>query len=96
MKIYITAILKANPTYRDEVTAVLRQMVEESRKEVACIQYDLHQVTDDENQFIFYEIWESRTGLDAHNQQPYILAFGKMAKEKLQETPQIYLMERIA
>jgi len=96
MKIYITAILKANPAFRNEVMHTLQHMVEESRKEAACIQYDLHQLAEDENQFIFYEIWESRTGLDAHNQQPYILAFGRMVEEKLQETPQIYLMEKIA
>ncbi|PUV26535.1 putative quinol monooxygenase [Sphingobacterium athyrii] len=96
MRIYITAILKANLLYRDEVRATLQHMVQESRKEAACMQYDLHQTTDDENQFIFYEIWESRAGLEHHNQQPYILAFGRMAEEKLQETPQIYLMERIA
>jgi len=96
MKIYITAILKVNPIYREEVMAVLLQMVEESRKEAACIQYDLHQTMDDENQFIFYEIWTGRSGLDAHNQQSYIQVFGRMAGEKLQEVPQIYLMERIA
>ncbi|OOG17823.1 antibiotic biosynthesis monooxygenase [Sphingobacterium sp. CZ-UAM] len=96
MKIYITAILKANPAFREEVIVALQRMVEESRKEAACIQYDLHQVDADENQFIFYEIWENRTGLDAHNQQPYIQAFGEMAEEKLQEAPQIYLMEKIA
>lgn len=96
MKIYITAILKVNPVYREEVIAVLQHMVQESRKEAACIQYDLHQTTGDENQFIFYEIWASRSGLDTHNQQPYILDFGRMAKEKLQETPQIYLMEKMA
>ncbi|MDF2479136.1 MAG: antibiotic biosynthesis monooxygenase [Sphingobacterium sp.] len=96
MKIYITAILKANPAFRNEVMHTLQHMVEESRKEAACIQYDLHQLAEDENQFIFYEIWESRSGLDAHNQQPYILAFGRMAAEKLQEKAQIYLMEKIA
>ncbi|GAA4172796.1 MULTISPECIES: putative quinol monooxygenase [Sphingobacterium] len=96
MKIYITAILKANPGFRNEVMHTLQHMVEESRKEAACIQYDLHQRAEDENQFIFYEIWESQAGLDAHNQQPYILAFGRMVEEKLQETPQIYLMEKIA
>ncbi|WP_433902547.1 putative quinol monooxygenase [Sphingobacterium puteale] len=96
MRIYITAILKANALYRDEVLATLQHMVEESRKEAACIQYDLHHTINDENQFIFYEIWESRAGLDNHNQQPYILAFARMAEKKLQETPQIYHMERIA
>lgn len=96
MKIYITAILKAIPVQRAEVLALLHQMVQESRKEAACLQYDLHEVTSDENQFIFYEIWENQAGLDAHNQQPYIQEFGRVAGEQLQEAPQIYLMEKIA
>ncbi|WET66838.1 putative quinol monooxygenase [Sphingobacterium sp.] len=96
MKVYLTAILKAVPAHREEVLALLLEMVEASRKEAACIQYDLHQVNNDENQFIFYEIWEDQAGLDAHNQQPYIVAFGKVAGEKLQEAPQIILMNKIA
>ncbi len=95
MNVYLTAILKAVPAHREEVLALLLAMVEASRKEDACIQYDLHQVKNDENQFIFYEIWKDQPGLDAHNQQPYILEFGKVAGEKLQEAPQIILMDKI-
>lgn len=95
MSIYLTAIIKAKPEYREAVLEVLQQMVKETRKEEACLQYDLHQGTEDENLFVFYEIWKSREGLDAHNQQSYILAFGRMAQDKLQEAPQIHLMKKI-
>ncbi|MCJ0743652.1 putative quinol monooxygenase [Pedobacter montanisoli] len=93
--IYLTAIIKAKPQYLDEVRAVLQRMVTETRKEKACIRYDLHQETTDENIFVFYEIWESKEGLDAHNQQAYILDFGHMAQEKLQQAPTIYLTKKI-
>ena len=96
MKVYLTAILKAVPSHREEVLALLLEMVEASRKEAACIQYDLHQVNDDENQFIFYEIWKDQAGLDAHNDQSYIVELGKVAGEKLQEAPQILLMNKLA
>lgn len=96
MNVYLTAILKAVPAHREEVLAFLLAMVEASRKEEACIQYDLHQVNSDENQFIFYEIWKDQVGLDAHNQQAYIVEFGKVAEEKLQEAPQIIVMNKIA
>ncbi|MFC6100932.1 putative quinol monooxygenase [Olivibacter domesticus] len=95
MNIYLTAIIKTKPEHFTEVLTVLQNMVQETRKEEACIQYDLHQEKEDENIFIFHEIWKDQAGLDSHNQQSYILAFGQLAKEKLQETPQIYLTNKI-
>lgn len=95
MSIYLTAIIKTKPEHRDEVIAVLQHMVRETRKEEAWIQYDLHQGTEDENRFVFYEIWKSQEGLDSHNQQPYIQAFAGLAQDKLQEAPKIYLTKKI-
>ena len=89
--IYITAIVKTKSAYLDEVKLVLENMVIQTRKEEACLQYDLHQGIEDKNQFVFYEIWKSEKGLAQHNQQAYIQAFGALVDEKLQEEPQIYL-----
>ncbi|QHS59243.1 putative quinol monooxygenase [Chitinophaga agri] len=89
MKVYLTAIVKARPEHRDTVLSVLLNMVEQTRKEEDCQLYDLHNSTDDRNVFFFYEIWESQEALDAHNQQPYIQEFVKIAGELLQEPPVI-------
>ena len=91
MKIYLTAIIKAKNEYRDEVAAVLQDMVIQTQKEEACELYSLHRGIDDENLFTFYEIWKNKEGLDAHNEQPYIKAFGQLVEEKLQEAPTILL-----
>lgn len=91
MKIYLTAIIKAKEEYREEVLSVLQNMVQQTRQEEACEQYSLHQGIDDKNLFTFYEIWKSKEGLDAHNQQPYIKSFGDLIEEKLQEQPVILL-----
>ncbi|MDM1071187.1 antibiotic biosynthesis monooxygenase [Empedobacter brevis] len=95
MHIYITAIIKSKPAHQEEVYSVLQNMVRETRKEQACLLYDLHQDLKDENQFIFYEIWENEEGLHLHNQQNYIKEFGYIVSEKLQETPQIYLTRKM-
>ncbi|WP_311394748.1 MULTISPECIES: putative quinol monooxygenase [Empedobacter] len=55
----------------------------------------MHQGSQDENTFVFYEIWRDQQGLDEHNQQSYILEFGKLVVEKLQEIPQIYLTKKL-
>lgn len=95
MKIYLTAVIKAKEEHRTEVLEVLQNMVKETVKEEANELYTLHQGIEDKNQFVFYEIWKSKEGLEQHNQQPYIQAFGALADEKLQEKPQIYLTEII-
>ena len=95
MKVYLTAIIKAKPEYQKDVKAVLQNMVVNTRKENACLQYDLHQKTDDENTFVFYEIWESMEGLDLHNTQPYIQEFIALATQKLAGQPEVYLTKKI-
>ena len=95
MKIYLTAIANAKPEFLAEVKAALENMVVETRKESACIQYDLHQGLDDANTFVFYEIWEDQKGLDLHNKQPYIQDFGAMVAEKLQGAPVIIKMIKV-
>lgn len=95
MKIYLTAIIKAKEEYRAEVLEVLQNMVKETVKEEANELYTLHQSIEDKNHFIFYEIWKSEEGLEKHNEQPYIKAFGNLVDEKLLEKPQIYKSEII-
>lgn len=95
MKIYLTAIIKAKPEFKIEVLALLNNMVIETRQEKACELYQLHQSSDDENTFVFYEIWENKQGLDLHNNQHYIRAFGAIIDEKLQEQPLIILTNLI-
>jgi len=75
MKIYLTVILKAKQGNSITLKSVLRNMAVHSRKEKACLQYDLFQASDDEHTFIFQEVWENQQGLDVHDEQPYIKEF---------------------
>lgn len=93
MKIYLTAVIKAKEAHQKEVLDVLQHMVTETRKEETNELYSLHQGIENQNEFIFYEIWKSEEGLAQHNEQPYIKAFGDIVEEKLQEKPQIYITQ---
>ncbi|MHC5310981.1 putative quinol monooxygenase [Myroides sp. LJL116] len=95
MKLYLTAVIKAKTPFRQEVQSVLANMVQETRKEKGCIQYDLHQEINDPNTFIFYEIWADQKALDSHNEQSYIKEFVALIDTKLQEQPSIYLTHKI-
>ena len=78
MSLYLTAIVKSKKETTAELRTILLDMVVHSRRETACIQYDLHEATE-ENTFIFQEEWKDQLSLDEHNQQPYILNFVERA-----------------
>lgn len=96
MKINITAIVKSNPDSIEETKNFLTEMALHSKKEDACIQYDLHQDKENPTLFIFHEIWESEEGLALHNTRPYIRGFVERASEILAEPVTIYKTNKIA
>jgi len=81
MSIYLTALVKSKSGKAEELKAVLQQLVIDSRKETACLQYDLHQSVTDADLFIFHEEWASESGLQLHNTQPHISRFIQASKE---------------
>jgi len=95
MSIYLTAILKAKKESIQELKSILDNMVLNTRKEKACEKYDLQQGMEDETVFIFQEIWKSKDGLDAHNQQSYIMEFVEKAPNLLEKPAEIYLAKLV-
>lgn len=51
---------------------MLKGLVQETRKEAGCLQYDLHIATDDPASFAFYERWTDKAALDAHIKTPHV------------------------
>lgn len=95
MSIYLTAILKAKKESIRDLKTILDHMVLNTRKEKACEKYELQQGLDDETIFIFHEIWKSKEGLDAHNQQSYIKEFVERAPNLLEKPAEIYLAKLV-
>lgn len=95
MPINLTVILKSKQESIEILKSLLLDLVQNSKKESACIQYDLHQSNEELNVFIFHEIWENQNGWDNHNQQSYIQSFFENSKPLLLETPIIYKTEKL-
>lgn len=85
--ISITAILKSKPEHLIEVQNMLTHLVTETRKEAACIRYDLHT---SENVFILWEEWKDQVGLDLHNNQSYLQEFIKKTETLVAIPIQVY------
>jgi len=93
-KLTIVANIKAKADRVDLVKAELEKLIDVTRVEEGCMQYDLHQDNEDASHFMFYEIWESRELWQVHmgNQhlQDYMAATdGDVAEFTLNEMTRI-------
>jgi quinol monooxygenase YgiN len=95
MEINLTVIIVSKPEYREELKLILKNLLVNSKKETACLQYDLHQNIDDPNIFIFHEIWKNKEGLDLHKKQTYFLKFNEVSKLYLEEKMKVYTTSRL-
>ncbi|MFN3324950.1 MAG: putative quinol monooxygenase [Bryobacteraceae bacterium] len=92
----VVADLVAKPGKEEDLKRQLLALVDPTRREEGCVQYDLHQSTDEPARFVFYENWTSRGALDRHLQSAHITAFRQLATELLAEPPRILTYTRIA
>ena len=77
-KLTIVANIKTKADKIDLVKAELEKLIDITRSEEGCINYDLHQDNENPAHFMFYENWESRELWQAHlgnqNLQDYMTA----------------------
>jgi len=76
-RLTIIAKIEAKPEKLDEVKSAVLKLLEPTRKERGCIQYDLHQDNEKTEVFIFVENWESQELWDAHMQSSHLQGFIK-------------------
>ena len=74
-KLTIVANIKANPDKVDLVKEELLKLIDITRAEQGCINYDLHQDNDNPAHFMFYENWENRDLWQTHMQAPHLAAY---------------------
>jgi len=92
----VVAELVAKPGKEDELKRTLLSLIEPTRKEDGCVQYDLHQSTNKTGHFLFYETWRSPEALERHTQTPHMVAFGGLREELLAEPARVLTCTRIA
>jgi quinol monooxygenase YgiN len=76
-QVTLIATMKAKPGRSEELGKRLSALVEPTRAEVGCLNYDLHRSTEDDHVWMFYENWRSKADLDAHIQTPHLQALAK-------------------
>ncbi len=71
----IVANILAGADKVELVKAELQKLVDITRAEDGCIQYDLHQDNEDPAHFMFYENWTNRELWQAHMSAPHLAAY---------------------
>ncbi|OJJ23115.1 antibiotic biosynthesis monooxygenase [marine bacterium AO1-C] len=77
-KLTIVAHIKAKTDKVELVKTELEKLIDTTRAEQGCLQYDLHQDNENPSHFLFYENWESRdlwqTHMNNQHLQDYMAA----------------------
>ena len=73
----IVARVLAKDEKRDLVKSELLKLIEVTRAEKGCINYDLHQDNENPNLFLFHENWESRDLWQQHMNNSHLADYMK-------------------
>lgn len=81
----IIAQIKAKANQVDLVKAALQKLIDPTRQEEGCINYDLHQDNDNPAHFLFYETWASRDLWQQHMSSRHLADYLAAPEESLEE-----------
>ncbi len=85
--------VKIKPGHGDELKPAMLVNAANSVQEDGCHQFDVIVSEDDENEFLFYEVYEDADALASHRQTPHFLKYiGLMQAlgDNVERTAQIY------
>jgi quinol monooxygenase YgiN len=71
-KVTVVATFKAKTGMEEDAKNAILALIEPTRSEAGCINYDLHQSHDDPSVLMLYENWVSKKDLDEHLAMPYL------------------------
>jgi quinol monooxygenase YgiN len=95
MRLTVVARIKAKFGKEEEVKKELKALIEPTRSESGCINYDLHQAPDDPSLFMFLENWKTKEDLDKHMETPHFKAWRVKGEGLLDGPPDVTLWRTI-
>lgn len=83
MTLRVVAHARAKEGKRAELQEVFEGLVDPTRAEDGCLDYELLSSLDDDRAFTFFEEWTDRAALDAHLASPHVRAANRRLPELL-------------
>ncbi|KGY12982.1 antibiotic biosynthesis monooxygenase [Vibrio tubiashii] len=74
-KLTVIANIIAKSGHEEAVKSELIKLIDKTRVEEGCINYDLHQDNQNPAHFVFHENWESEALLEQHLASEHIAAY---------------------
>ena len=91
----VIAYARARPGQEERAREILQDLIAPTRCEAGCINYDLHQSSEDPALFVFYENWTTAAALEAHSRSEHIARFRKEFSDVSAEGPIISKWKRV-
>ena len=89
MGVTVIAYIFAKAHEEKRVREALLELVKQTREEKGCINYDLHESTEDALRFVMYENWESAEDLEAHAKSAHLREFGRTMGPSLERPTEV-------
>ena len=90
----VIAKVKAKKGAEEKLHEECRKLIEPTRAEEGCLNYDMHRSVEDSGTFMFYENWASRPLWERHMESPHLTAFSANS-EGLTEVWELFLGEKV-
>ncbi|WP_298532850.1 putative quinol monooxygenase [uncultured Algibacter sp.] len=84
-KLTIVARILAKEEKRELVKTELLKLIDITKAEKGCINYDLHQDNENENLFLFFENWENRDLWQTHMGNSHLAEYLKATNGAVKE-----------
>lgn len=94
-QVILTAELTAKNGKTEELKDLLISLLEPSRAEAGCLQYDLHTFKENSSTFIFYETWKDQAAFDSHSATPHFKHFADNVGELIAAEPEVIYLNKI-
>lgn len=92
--LYIVATNRAKPGCEDRLQQIFNALIEPTRQEPGCLQYNLYR-GEDGKKFLFFEHWASPEALEAHRQSAHVATMKREAPALLDGPPEMKILEQI-
>ena len=85
--IRVIARIAVKPDTKNEVRSVFESLIEPTRAEAGCLQYELLQNAADPTEFVLLEEWSNQTALDLHTAASHTKNAEAKVEPYLQQVP---------
>lgn len=94
--IVLIARLKVKKDSVEAARNAAMAIVQPSRDEEGCINYDFHQLIDDESVFIWHETWKNQSAIEMHGNSEHFKRFSEAIKDLTEEPLQLTFAKMVS